>query len=171
MQAVLDEAIEHYQRDKFLDEVNAAYATLRNDAVAWKEELAERALWDNAIADGLKSQMSDSKPNRGDVWSINLDPTIGREQAGVRPALIVSVDKFNHGPADLVVVLPITSQNKNQPIHVPVKPPEGGLSTLSFIKCDDIRSVSKQRLRQFYGTVSTHTIAEVEKRIRILLNL
>jgi predicted DNA-binding protein len=53
MQAVLDEAIEHYQRDKFLDEVNAAYATLRNDAVAWKEELAERALWDNAIADGL----------------------------------------------------------------------------------------------------------------------
>ena len=115
--------------------------------------------------------MSDSQPNRGDVWSIDLDPTIGREQAGVRPALIVSVDKFNHGPADLVVVLPITSQNKNQPIHVLVNPPEGGLPTLSFIKCDDIRSVSKQRLRQFYGAVSTHTIAEVERRIRILLSL
>src|ERR1035437_6237956 len=99
--------------------------------------------------------MSASEPNRGDVWSINLDPTIGREQAGVRPALIVSVDKFNHVTADLVVVLPITSQNTNQPIHEPVKPPEGGLSTLSFIKCDDIRSVSKQRLRQFYGAVST----------------
>jgi predicted DNA-binding protein len=53
MQAVLDEAIEHYQRDKFLDEVNAAYATLRNDPKAWKEEQAERTLWDKTLADGL----------------------------------------------------------------------------------------------------------------------
>ncbi len=84
---------------------------------------------------------------------------------------MVSVDKFNYGPAGLVVVLPITSKNKNQPIHVPVQPPEGGLSMLSFIKCDDIRSVSKQRLKQFYGTGSAQTMADVEKRIRILLNL
>src|SRR5712692_1244874 len=115
--------------------------------------------------------MSATEPSRGEVWSINLDPTVGREQAGVRPALVVSVDKFNHGPADLVVVLPITSKNKNQPIHVPVKPPEGGLSMISFIKCDDIRSVSKQRLKQFYGRVSPQTMAAVENRIRILLNL
>jgi mRNA interferase MazF len=115
--------------------------------------------------------MSASEPNRGDVWSINLDPTVGRKQAGTRPALVVSVDKFNHGPADLIVVLPITSKDKKQPIHVPVKPPEGGLAILSFVKCDDIRSVSKQRLKQFYGTVTAQTMAEVEKRIRILLNL
>jgi len=111
--------------------------------------------------------MSKSEPSRGDVWSINLDPTVGREQAGVRPALVISVDKFNHGP----VVLPITSKNKSQPIHVRVKPPEGGLSMISFIKCDDIWSVSKQRLKEFYGMVSGQTMAEVEKRIRILLNL
>ena len=54
---------------------------------------------------------------------------------------------------------------------VPVKTPEGGLSVLSFIKCDDIRSVSKQRLKKFYGTVSARTLAEVELRMRILLNL
>jgi mRNA interferase MazF len=107
----------------------------------------------------------------GDIWSINLDPIVGREQAGVRPALIVSVDKFNHGPAGLVVVLPITSKDKSQPFHVQIKPPEGGLSVISFIKCDDIRSVSKQRLKRFLGTVSVQTVAEVEVRIRILLNL
>jgi hypothetical protein len=56
MQAVLDEAIEHYRRDKFLDEVNAAYALLRNDPRAWKEEQAERVLWDKALADGLRDQ-------------------------------------------------------------------------------------------------------------------
>jgi mRNA interferase MazF len=115
--------------------------------------------------------MSASEPNRGDVWSINLDPTVGREQAGMRPALVVSVDKFNHGPADLVIVLPITSKNKNQPLHVPIRPPDGGLSVLSFIKCDDVRSVSKQRLRQPYGKVSAQTMADVERRLRILLNL
>ena len=54
MQAVLDEAIAHYQRDKFLDEVNAAYATLRKNPKAWKEEQAERALWDTTFADGSK---------------------------------------------------------------------------------------------------------------------
>ncbi len=115
--------------------------------------------------------MSASEPSRGDVWSVNLDPTLGREQAGMRPALVVSVDKFNHGPADLIVVLPITSKDKKQPIHVPVKPPEGGLPMLSFVKCEDIRSVSKQRLKQYYGSVSAQTMAEVEKRVRILLNL
>ena len=56
MQAVLDAAIEHYQREKFLDEVNAAYATLRKHPKAWKEEQAERSLWDHAIADGLKGE-------------------------------------------------------------------------------------------------------------------
>ena len=54
MQAVLDEAIERYQRDKFLDEVNAAYAALRADPKAWKDEQAERGLWDQTLADGLK---------------------------------------------------------------------------------------------------------------------
>jgi predicted DNA-binding protein len=56
MQAVLDEAIEHYQRDKFLDQVNSAYATLRNNPKAWKAEQAERALWDKTIADGLADE-------------------------------------------------------------------------------------------------------------------
>jgi|SRR5579862_4692095 len=115
--------------------------------------------------------MSMPQPSRGEVWSINFDPVIGREQAGTRPALVLSVDKFNHGPAELVVVLPITSRDKRQPIHVGVTAPEGGLRQSSFIKCDDIRSVSKQRLKRLHGAVSPHTMALVEYRLRILLNL
>ena len=53
MQTVLDEAIEHYRRDKFLDEVNVAYAKLRGNRKGWKEEQKERALWDKTLADGL----------------------------------------------------------------------------------------------------------------------
>jgi predicted DNA-binding protein len=56
MQTVLDEAIERCQRDKFLDDVNSAYADLRNDAKAWREEQAELALWDKTLADGLKEE-------------------------------------------------------------------------------------------------------------------
>lgn len=99
------------------------------------------------------------------------DAILGREQSGTRPALVLSVDKFNHGPADLVIVLPITSKNKCQPLHVEVTPPEGGLKLTSFVKCDDIRSISKQRLKQCYGAHSPQTMAEVENQMRILLNL
>jgi hypothetical protein len=56
MQAVLDEAIEYYQRDKFLDDVNASFARLRNDPKAWKEEQAERALWDKTLSDGIEKE-------------------------------------------------------------------------------------------------------------------
>ena len=90
-------------------------------------------------------------PRRGEVWMANLDLTLGREQAGTRPVLVLSVDVFNHGPAELVNVLPLTSKNKNIPLHVPVEAPEGGLSVTSYVKCEDIRSISTARLIQKRG--------------------
>ena len=56
MQTILDEAIDQYQRDKFLDEVNAAYARLRADPEAWKEELDERQDWNGTLMDGLENE-------------------------------------------------------------------------------------------------------------------
>jgi len=115
--------------------------------------------------------MSVIQPSRGDIWLANLDPTKGREQAGKRPALVLSVDLFNHGPADLVVVIPITSRAKGIPFHVTVKPPEGGLKLESFIKCEDVRSIAKERLIQRLGPITPRTMASVEDRVRILLGL
>jgi mRNA interferase MazF len=115
--------------------------------------------------------MSAAQPARGDVWFANLDPIVGREQSGIRPVLVLSVDKFNAGPADLLIVLPITSKWKGQPLHVAISPPEAGLQTPSFVKPEDIRSISKQRLRQYCGAVSIQTIQSVEMRIRILIGL
>lgn len=56
MQAILDEAIEKYERDKLLDAMNVAFAALRNDPEAWKQEQAERKLWDRTLADGLEDE-------------------------------------------------------------------------------------------------------------------
>ena len=67
------------------------------------------------------------RPSRGEVWLVDLNPVKGHEQAGRRPALVISVDIFNQGAAELAVVLPITAQNKHIPLHVPLEPPEGGL--------------------------------------------
>ena len=115
--------------------------------------------------------MSTVSPARGEVWMVDFDPTKGHEQSGRRPALVISVDVFNNGPADLVIVLPITSKSKGVRSHVTVNPPEGGLTTKSFIKCEDVRSVAKQRFSRRRGSVSPQTMVAVEYRVRILLGL
>ena len=101
----------------------------------------------------------------------DLDPTRGHEQAGTRPGLVISSDAFNAGPAGLVIVLPLTSQEKGIRSHVPVSPPEGGLRKRSFIKCEDIRSVSVERLSRRLGRVSPETMGGVAFRLRVLIEL
>jgi mRNA interferase MazF len=115
--------------------------------------------------------MTASQPTRGEVWTVSFDPVRGHEQAGTRPALIVSVDRFNSGPAGLVVALPITSRLKGVPLRVAISPPEAGLTLPSFIKCEDIRSVSIDRLVRRLGTAEPQTMSLVEDRLRILLGL
>lgn len=110
-------------------------------------------------------------PLRGEVWMLDFDPTRGHEQAGTRPTLVISVDAFNAGSADLIIVVPITSRSKGVRSHVAVEPPDGGLSVASYIKCEDVRSVAKERLHRRLGHISVATMAEVEDKLRILLNL
>ena len=109
--------------------------------------------------------------SRGEIWLVNLDPTQGREQAGTRPFFVISVDLFNHGAAELIVGIPITSKAKGIPLHVEIVPPEGGLSLASFVKCEDIRSISSSRLKKRIGKVSPQTTEKIEDRLRILLGL
>ncbi len=116
--------------------------------------------------------MNKALPSRGDIWLVNLNPVRGHEQAaGTRPALVVSVDLFNHGPAGLVVVLPVTSKDKGIPLHVKLLASEGGLKTESYVKCEDIRSVSIERCEKKIGHISPSILAEVDDRLRILLDL
>jgi len=110
-------------------------------------------------------------PLRGEIWMIDLAPTRGHEQAGKRPALVVSHDVFNAGPAGLVIVLPLTSKSKGVRSHVAVEPPEGGLRKRSFIKCEDVRSVAVERLGRRLGAVSRATMEAVAMRLRVLMDL
>jgi mRNA interferase MazF len=79
---------------------------------------------------------------------------------------------FNHGSADLVFVLPLTRTDRRIPIHIPINPPEGGVRARSFILCDALRSIAKERLGSgSWGLVSAQTMAQVEDCLRILLEL
>jgi mRNA interferase MazF len=111
------------------------------------------------------------EPSRGEIWLVDLNPSRGHEPKGLRPGLVISVDPFNHGPAGLVVLLPLTSVAKGIPFHVEVRPSEGGVKVKSFIKCEDIRSVAQERLSRRWGQVSSSTMWVVEDRLRILLGL
>jgi predicted transcriptional regulator len=53
LERILERAVESYRREQFYAEFDAAYARLQADPVAWEEELAERALWEVTLADGL----------------------------------------------------------------------------------------------------------------------
>jgi len=110
-------------------------------------------------------------PRRGEIWLANLNPTRGREQTGRRPVLILSVDFFNAGPADLVVVVPITSTLRGIPLHVNIRKGDGGIRNDSAVLCEAIRSISKDRLISRRGLLSQGAITEVEDRLRILLDL
>ena len=110
-------------------------------------------------------------PHRGEIWLADFRPTRGREQTGRRPVLVLSVDFFNAGPADLVVILPLTSTQRDIPLHVKISKGDGGTRNDSAVLCEAIRSVSKDRLIRRWGMLSREVMAEVEDRLRILLDL
>lgn len=110
-------------------------------------------------------------PSRGEIWLADLNPIRGREQAGLRPCMVLSVDLFNRSLAELVIVILLTSKEKGIRSHVPLQPPEGGVREKSYIKCEDVRSISKERLTSRWGSVSPATIRSVEDCMRNLLGL
>ncbi len=115
--------------------------------------------------------MSLDQPRRGEIWLATLDPTRGHEQAGTRPILVISHDRFNAGPADLCIVIPITSKLRSIPSHIRIHPPEGGLRIESAALCEAVRSISKERLIKRLGSIATPTLATIEDVLKILMEL
>lgn len=107
--------------------------------------------------------------NRGEVWLVDLNPVIGHEQAGTRPALVVSDDLFNHSLAEMVIVVPITSKYKGIPTHVELD--SDFLPRKSYLKTEDIRAISSKRLIKKLGNVDETIMALVLERIKLLLGL
>lgn len=96
-----------------------------------------------------------------------MEPRTGREQGGIRPALIVSSEFFNHLPNDLSVIVPLTTRDRGLRLHVPIQPPEGGLRRPSVAMCDQVRAASIERLIEPWGIVGVETL----NRVRMVLDV
>lgn len=105
---------------------------------------------------------------QGEVWFVDLEPTGGRERAGRRPAVAVSVDQLGGGPSGLVIVVPLTRTDHEQRMHVPIDPPNGGIRQRSYATPEMVRSVSRDRLVERWGTLDDATLIEIARRVRLL---
>lgn len=113
--------------------------------------------------------MSATAPARqGEVWFADLDPITGREQAGRRPVLIISVDQLGTGPSQLAISVPMTSKDHGQRIHVRIEPPEGGVRDTSYVMPEQVRTISRARLIERWGQVRPRSLEQVIHRVHLL---
>ena len=105
---------------------------------------------------------------RGDIYYANLNLVIGSEQGGIRPVLIISNDIGNkHSPTA------ITSRVQTKaklPTHTIVND-FAGLDKDSVILLEQIRTIDKQRLREYLGTLDGHFLVAVDKALAISVAL
>ena len=109
-------------------------------------------------------------PQRGEVWIVSLDPTKGHEIQKTRPAVIVTRNTYNRHNW-VVVVVPLTSHDKAEYDQVLITPPEGGLTQTSVTLPDQIRAVDRQRLVNRLGTLTDSTMRQIDRSLRIVLDL
>lgn len=109
-------------------------------------------------------------PRQGEIWETDFEPTLGHEQSGIRPALVLSVDGVN-AARWVSIVLPMSRQIKDIPTRIHVDAFETGLDSDSDILCDQIRAVDHDRLLYRRSTVSPTTLrrcaALVERMIKV----
>ncbi len=109
-------------------------------------------------------------PDRGDVVWLDLDPLVGgHEQAGRRPAVVLSPRAYNELSRNLAIFCPITSRIKGFRFEVPVPASSGATGV---IRTDQIKSLDWVRRRAVYiGEVPSSTIQDVTAIIATLLGL
>jgi mRNA interferase MazF len=100
---------------------------------------------------------------RGEIWLVNLDPTIGSEIKKPRPCVIVSPQELNQH-LRTVMMAPMTSKGFAAPFRVPVT----HAGTKGLIVLDQMRAVDKQRLVKKLGQVSAKTMERVLKTLQEL---
>ena len=112
-------------------------------------------------------------PARGDIWWARLDRVEGHEQAGIRPALVVSADTYNQGPLGLVIIVPLTRRIRTFPLYIAVQAEETGLKTPGAIMCDQPRVIATSRLlnTQPAGRLVPHVMAQVDALLKTVLDL
>lgn len=107
---------------------------------------------------------------RGDIFYADLSGTIGSEQGGIRPVLVVQNDVGNfHSPT--IIIAPISTAGKHYlPVHIRIGK-SGGLSRDSTVFLEQIRTIDRQRIRHYVGTLDGEIMRKIDDAIKISLGV
>lgn len=111
---------------------------------------------------------------RGQIYFVNLNPVTGREQAGNRPVLVLSIDKINRLPLVVTVVIGTKGTNIGRDFrsNVRVSPEESGLPMETVFLCFQVRSLDKGRFpSEPAGQLSEAKMLQVEAAVRYCFGL
>jgi len=112
------------------------------------------------------------KLDRGSVILLDLDPTVGHEQRGVRPCIVVSDPEV---VADqrfpLVCVVPVTGTPGMGALYPALNPGRSGLTKQSCALIDQLRSVDKGRVRRVFGQIDTSELKAIDEGLVLFLGL
>ena len=111
-------------------------------------------------------------PQRGEVYLVAFDQTVGSEIRKTRPAVILQNDIGNRASSTTIIAA-VSSQihEPPYPVEVVVEPREGGLATRSAVRLDQIRTVDRRRLIRRLGLLRPETIHQVDRAIAISFGL
>ena len=109
---------------------------------------------------------------RGDVFSVDLNPVIGTEQAGIRPALVIQIDRANVSSRHTIII-PFTTRIREiiLPSHVKIPAGVGGLTEDSILLCEQIRVIDKRRLVRRIGNIDEEDMRAVVVALKVILGL
>ena len=109
---------------------------------------------------------------RGEVYVADLSGSIGSEQTGTRPVVIVQNDIGNqHSPTVIVACITTKAKKTGMPTHIMVRMSEGSLCRRSMIMAEQLRTIDRKRLRDRIGTVDDLTQKQIDRAISISLAL
>ncbi len=109
---------------------------------------------------------------RGAVVLVELDPTLGHEQRGVRPCVVVSdPDVIGDQRYPLVCVVPVTGIPGEGILYPALGPGESGLAKKSFALIDHLRAIDKRRIRRLFGELAQGEIAAIDEGLALFLGL
>lgn len=109
---------------------------------------------------------------RGTVVLVSLDPTIGHEQRGARPCVVVTdaaVSDDQRFP--MLAVVPLTGTPGEGALYPGLRPGESGISRPSWALIDQLRSIDKRRVRRIFGAIDAGEMAAIDNGLRLFLGL
>lgn len=110
--------------------------------------------------------------DRGTVVLVELDPTVGHEQRGVRPCIAISDPEVNAAQRfPLIAVIPMTGTPGEGALYPEMAPGPSGLTKTSYALIDQLRSIDKRRIRRVFGRVSEAELLTIDQGIELYLGL